>query len=583
VDASGRILVSSWITGKTVTITPALPDTATIDAASGFSAGYKSFYFFAYSFVGGIPAAHQLFWLNIYHTVVCLLLSLQYYRLAQAVGLGRRLAFLFVIVNLLTFGNSTFAFFRYYSLASTLFAQLGAVALIRIAVGALKAPGKKARSGQGPLAQQIAPRFLGAAPGIASLISAPFSLLRGSFAAGGLLPLIAFNHVQGLGIAGLGLGAVIIWRLIDWRRLMVFWLATAAIALSVAAVLWWPRHAYVDSVYRLQGWLNAWYGFNMYSWPSPAANRTMQILGLFGLLNLAAGVILVCRNHVVGWLTVGPVIGLSVPFIALPIVNRLAAEDVVAIMAAHRMFFAVPSGLAVVVLTQELSCWLRVRHHRVGSPLQARGADMPSAISGGLVAIAALLPTQIQSWRDRTSPAFALLLMCLGFAMTVPSNWMGFNRTWQVLARTPDDLALHQVWQSIATYASLPGKNSTARIQTMSIPGYLIDIQHAGRPDVDYRHFENTHLNPIYDFTRAMNALGSVDTLKTARFLLFDPAGFYSCYSLAGICSGHWPPQEAALAAAGTPELNTLCGQAGLHAQAIPGGIVFYPADTAKP
>src|ERR1035438_262025 len=42
------------------------------DLVGGHSAGYKSLYFFAYSFVGGISSGRQLFWLNLYYTGVCL-------------------------------------------------------------------------------------------------------------------------------------------------------------------------------------------------------------------------------------------------------------------------------------------------------------------------------------------------------------------------------------------------------------------------------------------------------------------------------------------------------------------------------
>ena len=98
------------------------------------TAGYKSLYFFAYSLVGRLAPENLLFWLNLYHVAICLLLSWQYYRLARVVGLPVRWAGLFVVGNVLLFGNVTFSFFRYYSLASTAFAQIGTIALVRLTI-----------------------------------------------------------------------------------------------------------------------------------------------------------------------------------------------------------------------------------------------------------------------------------------------------------------------------------------------------------------------------------------------------------------------------------------------------------------
>ena len=196
---------------------------ATHDVAGEFSAGYKSFYFFAYSFVGRIPTGHEFVWLNVYYTGMCLLLSWHYYRLARATGLESRWAFLFVIVSALTFGNVTFSFFRYYGLASTTFAQIGAVALIRIAIEALKAPEQGARGKeQGAQDPGLRPKAPMSALRRCLLLLVPCSLL---------LLLVVFSHIQGIGIAGLGIGAVIVWRLIAWRRSMVWWLAVATILL----------------------------------------------------------------------------------------------------------------------------------------------------------------------------------------------------------------------------------------------------------------------------------------------------------------------------------------------------------------
>ena len=240
---------------------------ATLDLVGSHSAGYKSLYFFAYSFLGRIPVGRQLFWLNIYYTGMCLLLAWQYYLLAKAVGLSHRWAFLSVIVNVLTFGNVCFSFYRYYGLASTILAQIGAVALTRVAILAVRRAKWRRVESLGFVRQQersdCRERSLGKMRSTLMLLL-PCSVL---------LALIAFNHVQGLGIVGLSIASVVVWRLIEWKHSTMFFLIGGAVALSAAAILWWPRDPLIGSEYRPIGWLNVWYGFNLFAWPSPAADR----------------------------------------------------------------------------------------------------------------------------------------------------------------------------------------------------------------------------------------------------------------------------------------------------------------------
>jgi len=398
------------------------------------SAGYKSFYFFPYSLVGWISPAHLLFWVNIYYTGMCLLLTWQYYLLAKAVGLDRRGAFLSVIVNVLTFGNVCFSFYRYYALASTIFAQIGAVALTRIALERLNHP-RTTRANTNAWPQKAQRRTKALVPKTAwrSIYTAifntrHFSLVTHHWATAVLclVALIAFNHVQGIGIGGLAIGSIIVWRLIEWRRSMAWWLGATAVILSIATMLWWPRHPYIDSHFRPEGWLNAWYGFNLFAWPSPTADRAMQILGLFGVVNVLAGILLLLRNHIVGWLTISPVLALSLPFVALPFANRIVDEPIVY----HRMFFAIPSGLAIVALAQR----------RFSKASRQSSDHGPRTIARN-----ALGSLSSQSALHSFSSLSSVLLLGLAFAVTIPASQIDFNRSWQVIARVPDDLQMKPV------------------------------------------------------------------------------------------------------------------------------------------
>jgi len=106
-----------------------------IDQTVGIhSAWPKSSYFLAYSLLSRAFGLQQLFWLNFYYTGICLLLCWQYYRLARVVGLGERASLVFVILQAIMFGNNIFSFYRYYGISSSIYAQLGAVALTRLGI-----------------------------------------------------------------------------------------------------------------------------------------------------------------------------------------------------------------------------------------------------------------------------------------------------------------------------------------------------------------------------------------------------------------------------------------------------------------
>lgn len=486
--------------------------------------GYKSMYFFAYSLVGRLPVSIQLTALDAYSTGAGLLLLWQYYRLALAVGLDRRWAFLSCIVNLLTFGNVTFSFYRYYGLATTMIAQVGAVALTRMTL-------EWAQSRNPFNARAVFGLMI---PGIL------------------LLGLIAFDHIQGLGIAALGIAGVAIWRLVAWKRISLVWVASAAILGSAAMVAVYPRDSLLDSVYRQSGWLNSWYGFNILAWPSPAADRALQILGCFGVANIAAAAFLLRRNQVCAWLTLAPVASLLIPIFTIPFAEAYARTNPSDILTYHRMLFAIPPGLATLVLFKELA-------GRVSDPAAANGPFRRLVASQG---------------------AFALYLCALAAAMTVPGSAFAYNRTWQLLSSVPADLTLNQIWRGVARFDEIPEARDSREVVSTSIPGFLFDVQHAGPNLQRGRHYLMSHRTPSDDVTDAERVLSNPTAWPRSAAFLPDYRSFYSPRSLAGYLSGHWPPQEAALASSGSEELAELCRNEGLQLEIVPGATVFTPPST---
>ena len=236
----------------------------------------KSSYFFGYSLFGNIAdVPSRLSGLNLWYGACGLLLCWQYYLLARSVNLPTPAAFVFVLLQTLLLGNSAFNFYRYYGLSSALFAQLGALALIRVALETSRCP-----------------------------LTA--SKVRNALLTGGLLTLlIVFNHVQGVAIAGIGLLGVFLRYLILEKRTRLLVATILGLATANLVAYSWIAHS-GDSA--LSGWLTPWRGFDFFSPASAAHVRAMAVLGWLGTLNLVAGLILLRRNRLEGWLTVTPLL-----------------------------------------------------------------------------------------------------------------------------------------------------------------------------------------------------------------------------------------------------------------------------------
>ncbi|HZP60906.1 MAG TPA: hypothetical protein VFB27_11340 [Opitutaceae bacterium] len=493
-----------------------------VTAVSDHSAWFKSGYFFAYSLMGRTPVNQQFFWLNLYYTGVCLLLAWQCFRLALATGLGKGSAFVFVLLQALLFGNSSFSFYRYYGISTTIFSQLGAMALIRIGLDCVRAK---------PAAAGIP----------AGTDRSPPGLRRSLASALCLLPFIVFNHLQGIGLAALGLAALAMWRLIVWKRSMIWWLAAIALILNLAVMHLWPHHRSLDRMCRAQGWFSAWDGFDLFAAQSPARFRALQILGCFGVVNLAAGLWLLCCNRVVGWLTVLPVLVLCLPCVAIPLAGWLTRRTLDDIVIFHRLLLAIPTGLAVVCLGRDLL-------HRC------------------------LRPAAFSFW------SFLSVVLALLFLTTISASGPYYNRTWQALVKTPKDLTLlapdadfhrystlnlipHQ-----AVFAASSGLTFVLKAQEPAALGYIL---------ADHRLYLNEGRAPALDFEILRATLAEHRPSGDLVVMVPRPTLVYSAYSFAALCSGHWLPQEVALAFSGGKELRALGLELGLHLTESTGEITY--------
>jgi hypothetical protein len=593
-----------------------------IRAAVGTHSSWaKSSYFLAYSIIGRVPVSSQLFWIDYYYTGICLLLCWQYYRFSRACGLGERASMVFVIIQALLFGNNIFSFYRYYGISSSIYAQLGAIALTRIVLefasrgtklssisqeetdGArqcgdgeprgLRQATRPERSrglteqvptgrvdNKDPEKQRIATDSIAhvlnwfssclhalvvkstptsdrrpLAPGIWHLTSdlwhlptVLWLLTSGSC----LLFLTAYNHQQGIGIATIAILGIAAWRIIEWKRFMVLWLIITIIILSIIALWLIPRNPALEQFYRPQGYLNSWYGFNLLTLSSPSSDRMMQITGGLGLMNLLAGMVLLRRNHIVGWLTVAPFFILLSPCFSIPFANAMHERSLVGIVTFQRMLFAAPPGLALVYLAMPSR---PVAWPQYGlSLLRKTGLKLLGTVyeKGGLV---------------------PLIATCIMLAMVtgMPSDRPYYNHTWNALYHVPNDLDLRIVWVTQAqqsvnlkNFALAATSGLTAVKQTQEACEALC----SGR----------VGSVPANDLVVIVKTLAIDDPTGRIVPAIPRPMALFSPYSFAAICSSHWLPQEAAFAFAGAAELRITSIAAGLSpiARDPKSDVVYY-------
>lgn len=487
----------------------------------------KSSYFLAYSLIGKMaPPTLQLRGFDVYYTVSCLLLCWQYHRLATAVGLNRSAAFVFVIIQALTFGNNIFGFYRYYGMSSTIFAQVGAIALTRIAVNL----GNRNFTNR----DSYVPR--------AGAFSSSYLLLASTAGVIMLVAIIAFTHPQGLGIAALGIAAVAVWRLIEWRRAAIPWLTIAALVLNWGAIEYFPRHPFLDAAYRDQGWLTTWYSFSIYQPSTPSSKLAISMLGGLGCLGLLISLPLLVRNHLAGWLTWMPVLALCMPFVSIPLANVLAKASSFEhgyIIAYSRMLLAIPSGLALVYFAARV--W----------------GNSTRVFRGPL--------RRIWSIRGYSVTVLMALALCI-----MPASHPLFNRLYNVISVPPKDLSMAHVIDSevLKSFAGLralqedlgPDSPQTIRrlglLTTLGIGYALNSTGYTSIAGARKWITWPTRTPPSMTVAAKLERLRRVDSQQIFPAVFAPTNSLFSSGSFSGYLSRHWLSHEVALEHAGQTELH---------------------------
>jgi hypothetical protein len=473
------------------------------ESHGGYGWYYKlPYYFLTYSLVGPLPLGIQQFALDVLQAGIAVLLCGQHYRLARACGLSPQRSWSFVFLHALIAGNDLFGFFRYYGLASTLFAQLGAIVVVRIVVEQLS-------GAVGP--NDYRSRNRRAISAFAAAAGFALALL-----------FTAANHMQGLAIAIIGVAAVWLSTRIEKSPRQTIFLGLVYLIANVLVVAFWPKHPLLDS-FRTDHWLTTWYGFDLFSPSSNSFRRALLILGLLGAANFLAGVRLVMRNHVVGWMTVLPVIVLLSPVVTIPLCNAFASVSPLAILAFHRLLFAIPAGLALATLNWE---------------------DIPGFLRR-------FVGPHLSDWKKLFTPLTGIVTLGLAL-MLVPPGYPSCNRLWHAWSVVPDDLAMHPAVAQFLTDDNIQmvRKNPT-QFGVIASAGASVAVQSIVPVSSLFTSQERLmhsapDRSPVRDYFRIENKpLSSVPVWLT---LELSASSLYTAGSTAGSVSNHWNAHEVALA-----------------------------------
>lgn len=469
-------------------------------------------YFLAYSFLRGSSGVATLTHAYAYQTALSLLLCWQYYLLARATGLSRQSSTIFVILQAVLLGNNVFSFYRYYGLASTVLAHIGAIAALRITISSLN------RCDPLPQGNQWA-------NGIKYLL---------------LLALILANHIQGLAIAAMGIAAVLIHSCsIRCKGRTLLGLAVVFVALNAGVFMWFRSEPSLEGLVR-SGWLAEWLGFNILVPASPANLRTVEILGLFGLINLGAAFLLIRSHRLIACLTILPVAALALPAVGIAFAFATKQGENIALF--HRLLLGVPCGLAVI----------------------AAGAPLFRA-SGGAPSSRASYPARIVPWLHAIRPH--ILVIGLAALVLTPSSYPSFGRLWNALQIVPTDLRQKDITDAYA---------DTSTPNTRPPPGTtLLTPRYVGFVALATGHPQKQHLRGYRSFIPNSIPSSEADTLLAminlssqqsagSLVLIPSPLELFSTTSLTGFLSRHWSPHQVHLeriAAAEACALSEIVGK----------------------
>ena len=449
---------------------------------------YKNFgYSIPYTFVINEDGVLSILRLNIYSAIISSILCYQYYLLAREVGLTKWISLFFVIIQLFTFGNSIFSFYRYYSISSTIYSQIAVIVVLRLLINYNNT-------------------FLVARKHSLILVIELITLIS----------LISSTHLQGLLLIGIGFLSIVVQIVIKYYRRFIFLILFFVLLINILYLKYYilmPQNIYYT--YVKKGILNSWYGFNILSYTSISFECSMQILGLFGIINIIASMFLIFKNHIVGWLSIMPILLLLQPIFICTFI-KLSSPDPHIL---NRSFLIIPSGLALIYtiyLYRNLIFKLFYTNSYNNSYFQ-----------------------------------YILLIIILLYFTVIPEKFM-YNRFWNAIAIVPKDISYNLLNYNSSINPYIHKDLINKEVLTTYYAGYVLFATGNLNITLRGRSFYNNSIintNSIYYIkNRIINNNDNVIVIPSW-------SAFYTPFSLAALTSNHWLPQEGTFVSIGFSDI----------------------------
>jgi hypothetical protein len=166
--------------------------------------------------------------------------------------------------------------------------------------------------------------------------------------------------------------------------------------------------------------------------------------------------------------------------------------------------------------------------------------------------------------------------MGLALLTILPASRPCYNRFWNALAKPPDDLAMHPEALQFAEFLRItPGRAGSVYASTSAMGCIL----HA-TDDVAVLRNGRTYYNDGFVAANDMDVisvhLGQYMAAHDIVAAVPRATALFTPYSFAALCSGHWLPQEAAMAFAGAAQLEAASINAGLTKRLADGPVAYY-------
>ena len=293
------------------------------------NSNYKFAYFFGFSVLGQLDPINHKFGLDGYHTFWAILTTIQFYKLALNTIKSKAWAKLATTCVLLMLGNSSFSFFSYYGISSTMLSMIAFLAALNALV----------------LWQNKRPNY--------NIFLILFALTLG-----------IFNHPQSL-LLFLTCGTGVLFHFIIDKRGWLSFFKIIGIGSIITSILFYLiiQLPICDDFrkllypYKLSvEWFYIWGGFKLFSFNPEINNssgRCMQILGWYGILNCLSSIYLIKKNHILGWISLSPILFLLYPPFAQTLAFILLEYKVLIVF--QRILLGIPLSFSIILILRNIT------------------------------------------------------------------------------------------------------------------------------------------------------------------------------------------------------------------------------------